>query len=90
MGIERRVKQIVITMTVDQNTDIPNHGIAKMMRTLGTELEVNDVGANEIPKECFKENSLTDGKIEKDIFNLIKPYFENMTGVPISEESHRE
>ena len=90
MPIERKQKQIVITMTIVENTDFPKHGLASMMRTLQTELEVNDLGSSEVPEELFKEDELTSGKIEQEIYDLLKPYFENITGIPIVEESHRE
>ena len=89
MPIVRKQKQIVITMSIDEDTDLPNHGLARMMRTLGTKLEVNDLGASEVPEELFKKDELTSGKIEQEIYDLLKPFFENMTGIPIVEEGHR-
>lgn len=89
MSIVRKKKQIVITMSIDEDTELPKHGLASMMRTLGTKLEVNDLGASEVPEELFKEDELTSGKIEQEIYDLLKPFFENMTGIPIVEEGRR-
>ena len=80
MPIERLTKQIVITMTVIRSNEL----------TLETELEVNDLGANEVPGELFKKDKFTSGVMEKEIFDLLKPYFENKTGIPIIEEEHRK
>jgi len=90
MSFDRITKQIVITMTVDQNTDSVNHGLLQLnKKTVETKLEVNDLGASEVPEELFKKDELTSGKIEQEIYDLLKPYFENMTGIPIIEEGQK-
>lgn len=91
MSFDRITKQIVITMTVDQNTDSVNHGLLQLnKKTVETKLEVNDLGASEVPEELFKKDKFTSGVMEKEIFDLLKPYFENKTGIPIIEEEHRK
>ena len=80
MPIERLTKQIVITMTVIRSNEL----------TLETELEVNDLGASEVPEELFKKDKFTSGVMEKEIFDLLKSYFENKTGIPIIVEEHRK
>ena len=93
MSFERKQKQIVITMTIDKDTDsvtVNNGRLQLNKKTVETKLEVNDLGASEVPEELFKEDELTSGKIEQEIYDLLKPYFENMTGIPIVEEGHRK
>ncbi len=86
--MEKITKQIVITMTINHNPRYVNNRMLQL-QTLETKLEVNDLGNSEVPEELFKEDDKTDGEMEKNIFDLVKPYFEQFGGIPIIDEGHR-